>query len=500
RWVDNNGAYIRAPEPANLYRTTGNLVGAYRVRDLQLDAYAVCANKAPSTPNRGYGCQQLYFGLERLMDKVAERLGMDPADLRLRNFIGREAFPYVTPSGGEYDSGDFHAVLMRALDAADYRGLRAWQGRERARGRHVGIGLATIVDPSVSNMGYITVALDPALRKRPEYLPKSGSADYAAVSLDPLGQVTVVMATAPQGQGHDTAIAQVVADTLGIHPDEVEVVDEFDSLRSVWGISSGTYASRFASMGLSAVALAARQVRDKVLRIAGHLMGCDPDALELVGGTVRLRRFPDESLPLRRVAGTAHWNPGTLPAGMEPGLRASATFSFPRMEPPDEADRVNACFTYGFIADLVAVEVFPETGRVQILKYVTVHDAGRIINPLLVEGQAYGSAFLGMAGALFETFTYDDGGQLLCTTLLDYVCPAASEAPELEIHHIETPSPLTTVGSKGCAEGSSMSAPVAIANAVADALSPLGVEIDALPLTPARLWAKLQAAARGETR
>jgi len=491
RWIDNNGAYIRAPEPANLYRTTGNMTGAYRVQNLELDGYAVCTNKAPSTPNRGYGCQQLYFGLERLMDHVAERLQMDPAELRLKNFIAREAFPYTTPSGGEYDAGDFHAVFQKALDLADYQGLREWQRQERQRGRLIGIGLATVVDPSVSNMGYVTVAIDPAIRKRPDYLPKSGSADYATLSLDALGQVTVVMATAPQGQGHETPIAQIVADELGLHPDQVMVVDEFDSARSIWGVSSGTYSSRFASMGASAVALAARQIKEKLLRIAGHLWGFDPGELEIVDGHVRVRKFPDQSMAIKRVAGMAHWNPGGLPPGMEPGLKAVATFTFPRLAGPDEGDRVNSSYTYSFIADVVLAEVLPETGSVRILKYVTVHDSGRVLNPLVVEGQVYGSVLHGLAGALFEEFKYDGGGQLVCANLVDYLCPTAAEAPELEIHHVQTLSPLTPLGSKGCGEGSSETAPVAIANAVADALRPFGIEINELPLTPERLWSKL---------
>jgi 2-furoyl-CoA dehydrogenase large subunit len=247
-------------------------------------------------------------------------------------------------------------------------------------------------------------------------------------------------------------------------------------------------------MGISAAALAARQVREKLLRAAGHLLGFDPDLLEIVEGKIRVRKYPDQSVSLARVAGMAHWNPGQLPPGMEPGMKATATFSFPRMAPPDEADRVNSSFTYGFIADVVAVEVLSENGQVKILKYVSVHDSGRIINPLMVEGQVHGSTLHGMAGALFEEFAYDRSGQLLCTTLMDYLCPTASEAPAMEIHHVEHRSPLTTLGSKGCAEGNSETAPVAIANAVADALRPLGVEIDGLPLTPERLWSKLRAA------
>jgi 2-furoyl-CoA dehydrogenase large subunit len=247
-------------------------------------------------------------------------------------------------------------------------------------------------------------------------------------------------------------------------------------------------------VAISAVALAARDIKDKLLRIAGHQWGFDPGELEIADGHVRVRKFPDQSIALRRLAGMAHWNPGALPPGMEPGLKATATFTFPRLAPPDEGDRVNSSYTYSFIADVVAVEVVPETGRVKILKYVTVHDAGRVINPLVVEGQVYGSAFHGMAGALFEEFTYDENGQLLCANLVDYLCPTAAEAPKLEIHHVETLSPLTPMGSKGCGEGSSESAPVAIANAVADALRPLGVEIAELPLTPERLRSKLETA------
>ena len=493
---DNVGAYLRTPEPATTFRPTGNFVGPYQVKHLRVDAKVVMTNKCPTGPNRAYGCAHLYFEQERLMDKVAEKLGLDPGEVRMRNFIQPHEFPYTTPTGGIYDSGDYPKVFQLALDMFRYPARRKEQKEARAEGRLVGIGIATGVDPSVSNMGYLTVALDPAVRQRPDYLPKSGAAETATVKMDPLGKVTVFLSTTPQGQGHETIISQIVADELSISPDEVVVVDECDTAKNIWSISSGTYSSRFASVGTSAVAAAARTLRAKLHRIAAHLLGVPVEEIQFESGSFHRRGAPAQSVRLSHVAGTAHWNPRNLPDGMEVGLHVTETFSFKEAEAPDPQDRVNSSNTYGFIADICEVEVDADTGGVTILKYVSVHDAGTIINPKIVEGQIYGGALHGIAGALFEEQVYDEDGQCLTATLVDYECPFATEAPTLDIGHIETPSPLTVLGSKGAGESSSETAPACIANAVADALAPLGINITELPLTPRKIWELLQGAKR----
>src|SRR5437016_9448353 len=272
RWLDNVGGYIRSPEPGCSFRAVGNYVGPYRFQHLEVDTGVVMTNKSLTGPNRGYTCGHLYCEPERMMDLLADRLELDPVEVRRRNLIPRGAFPYRTPSGGLYDSGDYAAVLDRAVQIARYDELRREQATARAAGRYVGIGVARAVHPSVSNLGYVATALDPQFRAKPEYLPKSGTMETATIRVDPLGRVTAVLATAPQGQGHQTVVAQIVADELGLHPDEVTVVDEMDTFRSFWSISSGSYSSRFGSVGTSAVALAARKLKGKLVDYAAHLM------------------------------------------------------------------------------------------------------------------------------------------------------------------------------------------------------------------------------------
>jgi len=497
RWFDNVGGYIRSPEPGCSFRPTGNFVGPYRFQHLEVEASTVMTNKSLTGPNRGYACGHLYFETEGMMDRLAEALGMDPAEVRRRNLIPRDAFPYRTPTGGLYDSGDYQAAFDRALELARYDELRREQARARAAGRLYGIGLALAVDPSVSNMGYVATALDPQFRAKPEYLPKSGAVDGATIRVDPLGRVTVVMATTPQGQGHRTVVAQIVADELGVRPEDVTVVDEMDTFTRFWSISSGTYSSRFGSVGTSAAVLAARKLKARLVEYAAHLMEVPAEDLEFRDGGVHPRRGKGPSYSIKDLAGRAHWHTQSLPEGMEPGLQASAVFGFRVAEAVDAADRVNSSNTYGFIAEVMAVEVDPDTAGITIVKYVTVHDAGTIINPMIAEGQIYGGALHGLGGALYEELAYSEDGQLLTGTFMDYLVPTASEAPVIEIAHVESPSPLTPLGSKGLGESSSMTVPAVIANAVSDALAPLGVRITELPMTPSRLWELIQAARAG---
>ncbi|MGE5273577.1 MAG: xanthine dehydrogenase family protein molybdopterin-binding subunit [Verrucomicrobiota bacterium] len=486
--VDNLGAYVRAPEPATTYRPLGNYVGPYRVRDVELHLVDVVSNKVPTGPNRGYGCQQVCLETERALDEAALQLGLDPAEIRRRNLIQADAFPYETPTGGLYDSGDYPRVLELALETAGYAGLRAMQEQARDDGRLVGIGLGLAVDPSISNMGYITVALPPEVRRARGYNPKSGAADWAQVRVDPRGNAVVTMATTPQGQGHQTAVAQVVADELGLSPDDVATVDEFDSHVSVWSVSSGSYSSRFSGVAAGAARKAAGAVKRQILDIGATLLEASADDVELVDGEVRVKGSPDRSVSVRRIAGVAHWDPHGLPEGMSAGIQSSEVFHVPSSAPPTDDDRINSSHAYGFVAEVVAVEVDPVTWGVTILKYASAGDAGTIINPKLVEGQTYGSALHGLGGALLEEYRWDEDGQFLTGTFADYRCLTAAEAPRIETAHIETPSPFTPVGAKGCGESSAETAPAAVANAVADALRPLGLKPSHLPLTPARLW------------
>ncbi len=499
RWLDNVGGYIRSPEPGCSFRPTGNFVGPYRFQHLEVDASTVMTNKSLTGPNRGYACGHLYFESEGMLDRLADELGMDPAELRRRNLIQPQAMPYRTPSGGLYDSGDYPKAFEKALELAKYDELRREQARARAAGRYVGIGLALAVDPSVSNMGYVATALDPQFRAKPEYLPKSGAVDSATVKVDPLGRVIAILGTTPQGQGHQTVVSQIVADELGLHPEDVTVVDEMDTFTRIWSISSGTYSSRFGSVGTSAVALAARKLKAKLVEYAAHLMDVPAAQLEWSDGAVRRRAGKGPAYSVKDLAGRAHWNTESLPDGMEPGLQATAVFGFGVSKAVDAEDRVNSSNTYGFIAEVMAVEVDPQTAAITILRYVTVHDAGTIINPMIAEGQIYGGALHGLGGALYEELQYDEAGQCLTGSFMDYLVPTASEAPTIEIAHVVSPSPLTPLGSKGLGESSSMTVPAVIANAVSDALRPLGIRINELPMTPSKLWKMIDRAGRGHT-
>ncbi len=498
KYIDNNGAYVRAPEPANLYRTIGNTAGAYRIPNLRIDAYAVVTNKSPTGPNRGYGCQQLYYCLERMVDLLAQKLGLDPVEVRFRNLIQPDQFPYRTASGGLYDSGNYPGGLRKALEMADYYNLRLQQQEARESGRLFGIGVAVAVEPCVSNMGYLNIAYTPDQRAAEGFHAKSGAGEAATVKIDPMGQVTAIVSSAPSGQGHEILVAQVVADELGVSPDRVNVVAEMDTFTSVWTISSGNYSSRFASVGLSAFAEASRKLRDKVLSIAAHYLNAPKEQLRLRDGRVMHGDGGAASaMDLRQIAGIAHWNPSAMPQGMEAGLQVAHIFNFVPSKVIDEHDRVNSSNTYGFIAEVTAVEIDRDTAETKILKYVTVHDAGVLINPQRVEGQIYGGVAHGIGGALYEELAYTENGQFLAGSFMDYLCPTAMEVPKLDIGHVCTPSPVSTLGTKGCGEGSAMTAPAVIANAVNDALSPLGVRIDRLPLTPSAVWQAIQDAVPG---
>jgi 2-furoyl-CoA dehydrogenase large subunit len=465
--VEDVGAYVRAPEPATLYRMHGSLSGAYGVRNVAARNRVVLTNRCPSGLNRGFGGPQLYFALERTMAIAARRLGMDPAELARRNLVPADAFPYETPSGGLYDSGDYEACLDDALELAGYAERSAQAAEARAAGRLVGVGLACVVEPSISNMGYITLA--ETATQRAAGLPKSGNAEGCTISISPLGGITVHLPTTPQGQGHATVAAQIVADRLGVEPEQVEVVTESDTSTSPWTVSSGNYSSRFSGVGAGAIALAADRLADKIAAIRDHL--------------------GDESLSLRRVAGTAHWNPDALPPGLEPGLHATAYYAAPNLRPPDGEDRVASSAAHGFIVDVAVVEVEPQTGEVSVLEYVTVHDAGRLLNPLLADGQVLGGLAHGAGAALLERVVYDEDGNLLTASFMDYLCATAGEMLRPAIGHRSSPSPFTPLGAKGLGEGNTMSAPAAIANAVADAI---GRDDLQLPLTPPRVWETLQ--------
>ncbi|MEC3765510.1 xanthine dehydrogenase family protein molybdopterin-binding subunit [Cupriavidus sp. SS-3] len=485
--LEDCGGYLRAPEPATFYRMHGLLTGAYAIPNLLVRNRVVLTNKTPTGLVRGFGGPQVYFALERLVQRIAVELGLDPLDVYRRNFVPADAFPYRAAAGALLDSGNYQLALSRALEAGDYGELKRRRDAARAEGRLYGIGFAAIVEPSVSNMGYITTATPAEARRKAG--PKNGAIASATVSVDLLGGVVVTIASTPAGQGHMTVSAQVVADVLGIDPADVVVNVEFDTHKDAWSVAAGNYSSRFAGAVAGTVHLAATRVRDKLARIVASHLHCDPAELVFADGRIVCRGAPDTALPFARAASNApHWSPQLLPAGEEPGLRETVFWSPPNLDAPDEQDRVNTSACYGFAFDLCGVEIDRATGRVRIDRYVTAHDAGNLLNPALADGQIRGAFAQGLGAALMEEFRYGPDGSFQSGTLADYLMPTTCEVPDPLIVHLETPSPFTPLGAKGLGEGNNMSTPPCVANAVADAL---GVREIRLPLTPARVMAMI---------
>jgi 2-furoyl-CoA dehydrogenase large subunit len=481
--IDNVGAYLRPPEPSTLYRCFGNITGAYQIPVVRIRARAVVTNKTPTGLNRGFGGQQLYFGLERLIDEISAEYGLDPAEARYRNMVSAGQFPYRTPSGGRYDSGDYQAAFDLVLSSVGYDKLRQKQREERESGKLFGIGIATIVDPSATNIGYVGLAT-PA-EEREKGRGKSGSTEHVRISFDLQGIVTVLLGTVPQGQGHATVARDIVAKRLGLPPGHVRPLVEMDTATTPWTITSGSYSSRFAPLVTSALVEAADKVAATIKIAAGVLLDAEPSDLELADGKVRVQAEPGHAVEFRHAAGLVHWDPGSLPAGTPARNYEEATFTPADVTTASASDEINSSLCYGFVAEVVAIRINPATLAVQIENLSTVHDPGTVLNHTLIEGQVHGALVQALGGAMYEEMHYNGSGQPQFGTFLDYLCPTSAEADfPLTSLIRETPSPLTHLGAKGSGEGSSMSFPAAIANAVADALAPLGIRIHSLPIHP----------------
>ena len=491
--LEDCGAYLRAPEPASLYRNHGNLTGPYRIAHLAVTNRVVVTNKTPSGLNRGFGGPQFSYALERLMQRIAATLGLDPLAVIHRNLVPGGAFPYRAAAGAVLDSGDYPAAVARAVAEGGLDALRARRAAARAEGRLYGIGYAAAVEPSISNMGYVTLALDAEERRAAG--PKDGAVANATVAVDPLGGVTVTAESLPQGQGHRTVLAQVVGESLGLEPEDVTVNLEHDTQKDPWSIAAGNYSSRFSGAVAGAAHLAAERLKGRLARVAAARLGAAPEALRFEAGRIFAGQTPAAGLDFRRVAALAHWAPGSLPPGTDAAARETASWTPPALVPPTDDDRINGSAAYGFLFDFCGVEIDRATGAVAIDRYVTAHDAGRRLNPALVDGQIRGAFAHAVGAALYEELVYDENGGFLSGTLADYLVPTAGEIPDPVILHHDTPSPATPLGAKGVGEGNCMTTPVCIANAVADALGveevadALGAEDVTLPLTPARVGA-----------
>jgi carbon-monoxide dehydrogenase large subunit len=442
------------------YNTVGHMLGALRIRSFAVDARSIVTNKTPHAPYRGAGRPEAVFVVDRILDRLAREIGIDPADVRRRNFVRPDELPWDTGllyrDGNPlvYDSADFPGSLEAALTRAGYAEFRREQPALRARGVYRGIGVSSYVEGT-----------------------GIGPYEGAVVRLDATGHVVVATGACSQGQGHETVFAQIAAETLGVRLADVTVIGG-DTGAIPFGI--GTFASRSLVLAGNAVAGAAAEVREKVLRAASALLEAGPDDLAIEDGRVAVRGMPDRALTFARIV------QASLP-----------TFAGPGPVAPDfEAARYHAVptVTYASAVHVAVVDVDPDTGRVTLLRYVVAHDCGRVVNPVIVDGQIHGGAAQGIGGGLGERLVYDEAGQLLTGTFMDYPIPRADDLPTFETVHMECPSPRNPLGVKGVGEGGAISPPAAIANAVEDALASLGVRITAAPVTAPVVAALIRAA------
>jgi carbon-monoxide dehydrogenase large subunit len=444
--------------------------GCYKIPAIDIQITGVFTNKMCTDAIRGAGRPEGTYWMELTMDRLADELGMDRLELRRKNFIPKEEFPFETALGIVYDSGDYHGTLDKLLEHFDVADFRAEQERLHGEGVYLGVGFSTYVE---------VCGLAPSRAVGPQGVGLQAAYwESANVRVTPTGSAIVYTGTSPHGQGQDTTFAQIAGDILGIDPGNVDV-QHGDTAAGAWGW--GTYGSRALAVGGEAIVRAAQRVQDKAKRICAALLEAAPEDVEVVDGKYQVRGSPDKSMTMAEIAGAAHIPPNELPADIEPGLEDSAFYD------PEN-------FVYPFGAHACVVEVDVETGKVKVVRYVAVDDCGPAINPMLIDGQIHGGVVHAIGQALYEQVVYDEDGQLVTGTFVDYALPTAAELPPFETDRTETPSPVNTLGVKGVGEAGTIGATPAVTAAVLDALSPLGVtELD-MPLTPMRVWQAIQAA------
>ena len=463
------GAYMQLVTPGIPLLGAFLYQGVYDVPAYSFTCRSVFTTMTPTDAYRGAGRPEATYAIERAMDALARKVGVDPAELRRRNYISADAFPYNSAPGLVFDSGNYDGALEKALDLAGYEQLRKEQESRRDSGatKHLGIGLSSYFE---------MCGLAPS-RALGALKYGAGGWEAASVQLLPTGKVQVTTGSSPHGQGHETCWSQIVADRLGVSPDDVDVLHS-DTAVSPLGMD--TYGSRSLAVGGTAVALATDKVIDKARAIAAHQLEVAEDDLEFANGLFSVKGTPEKAIPIQGIA-FASFTGHNLPDGMEPNLRAEASY-----DPPN--------FVFPFGTHICVVEVDEETGRVDLLRYVAVDDCGNQVNPMIVEGQIHGGIVQGVAQALFEEASYDEDGNLLTSTLADYLVPSAAEIPSFDLDHTVTPTPTNPLGAKGIGEAGTIAAAPAVINAIVDALSPLGVTEIRMPASPQRVWAAIQAA------
>ncbi|HXE76227.1 MAG TPA: glyceraldehyde dehydrogenase subunit alpha [Candidatus Xenobia bacterium] len=460
------GAYYQLLTPVIPTLTGLLILGAYKIPAVEVEYVGVFTNKMATDAYRGAGRPEATYIIERMVDLVARELKKDPAEIRLKNFPQPKDFPYAVPTGIVYDSGDYAAALKKAMAMAGYKRLRAEQKKLWKQGRYLGVGLSSYVE--ICGLGPSSAAP-----------PAIGWWESATVRIEPTGSVTVLTGSSPHGQGQETSFAQMVADELGMSPDAVVVIHG-DTRAVPYGI--GTFGSRATAVGGTAVHMCLEKLKQKLARMAAHLFNVAPEQIVYKDGEFSVKGKGRESKKLTEVAG-AIFTAKSLPAGLEPGLEATSFF-----EPQN--------FTFPFGTHLCVVEVSPQTGDIQLKRYIAVDDCGKVINPLLVDGQVHGGIAQSLGQALLEEAVYDENGQLVTGELMDYAIPRAGDVPRFETARTVTPSPVNPMGVKGVGEAGTIGATPAIVNAVIDALRPLGVRDIPMPLKRERLWALFQKKAR----
>ncbi|MEA2278558.1 MAG: aerobic carbon-monoxide dehydrogenase large subunit [Solirubrobacteraceae bacterium] len=450
------------------------LPGPYKFPVYETSVKAVVTNKAPYGAYRGYGKDVANYPMERMMQIIASGLGVEPAELRRANFIQRDEFPYQSVAGPLYDSGDFERLTEIALRMIDVDAFRENQRRLREQGRYVGIGIAAMLEPSGAAVfnGVFN-----------GYQP-------ATVRMMPEGGFQILTSHQNIGQGVDTTLPQILANVIDVDLDQVRLVAG-DTDATPYGL--GPFSSRGATYTVSAVHEASLLLKEKILKIAGNLLETAPEDLEIREGVVSIKGVPDpeRSMSLKQIGNMVHLWPGpygVVPDGEQPNLEATYTWTSPIVKwVPDEYGRFSLYTTHPTGMFIAQVEVDAQTGQVKLERFVVSHDAGVLINPMIAEGQVVGGVAQGIGGALMESLGYDADGRFASGDLQSYLCPTAMEIPDIEVEHIECPSPFTPLGTKGMGEGGTIPSPAAVANAVEDALAPFGVRVGDLPLTPERV-------------
>jgi 2-furoyl-CoA dehydrogenase large subunit len=485
RAIDNVGAYA-GRAPFQLGKPVSAICGPYAIKAVAYEPVSVMTNKTPQEAVRGFGQSPTNFAIERTMDRVARHLDMDRIAVRQKNLIRKDQFPYTIPSGSTYDSGDYQTVLDKALSAIDYPALVKQRDAARRDGRLAGIGISTCLEPSGGNS-----AFEPLLNPKNE---TTTWMDSCLVRIDLSGAITGIMGTSSSGQGHETLVSTVIGEVLERDPVSIRVIHA-DSLQAL--PSNSPVGSRMAIMLGGAAAGAARQIRETLIAIAAHNFECEKEDLDYRDGNVNVKGVPSKMLSWDQLVEIAHRKFHAMPAGVEPGLQAKFVWEVPTGGGLPTADgRIQIYPCYAFECHIVYVEIDSGTAQPAIKQYVCGHDCGVMINPDIVHGMTYGGIAHGIGAALYEQFTYDDNGQLTSGTFMDYLIPSAFEIPSVKIVDHCTPSPLTTFGQKGSGEAGYLGAPAAVANAINDALAPLNVEVNTLPISHLAIWETIMKAKR----